>query len=112
MGRKGGKSRSPAKLAAIKKNAQKAGRPRKPLSELSRSGLWRRKQRARARATQGIKHGTTISSKDYPTGGTFRLSIGSQQSSELPFDCSEKKLKRAVNKLALAMRADRKKKRR
>ncbi len=45
MGRKGGKSKSPAKLAAIRKNAQKAGRPLKDLDKLSRSGLWRRKQR-------------------------------------------------------------------
>ena len=29
IGRKGGKSKSPAKLAAIRKNAKKGGRPRK-----------------------------------------------------------------------------------
>lgn len=46
MGRKGGKSTSKAKQAASRENGKRGGAPLKPLKELSRSGLWRRKKRA------------------------------------------------------------------
>jgi len=51
MGRKGGQSKSPAKLAACRENAKRAGRPPKPINELTPSGLWRRKQRNARRET-------------------------------------------------------------
>jgi len=42
LGRKGGKSKSEAKLAAIRENGKKGGRPRKPVANIyvTRSGYW------------------------------------------------------------------------
>jgi hypothetical protein len=45
LGRKGGKSKSPAKLAAVRRNGKLGGRPRKPAKDLTPSGLWRRRKR-------------------------------------------------------------------
>jgi len=49
MGKKGGKSKSEAKQAAVRENGKKGGAPLKPLHELSKSGLYRRKQREAAK---------------------------------------------------------------